>query len=251
VDRAVEQRALQAVPPQTERASLARGKAEALRPRMPRLKLRLRPEDDTKDLAVRVDGVQQPRELLPAGLPVDPMVHRVQVARPGYQPAELDLPAPAEGAMVVLDVPALAPMPTESLLSRADPLSVEAIAASRARRTVGFVVAGFGGVGIVASGILGGLALAQAGKTGDACASPCYEFRADGSRNDAFNKATDEYKRGTTYADIATVAAVVGAAAGIVGVYLVISSKPRAAGQLRLGPRFDGAGAGASLGGIF
>jgi hypothetical protein len=245
--RAVEQRALQAVPPQAERAALAHGKAEALRPRMPRLKLRLQPQDDTKDLAVRVDGVEQPRELLPAGLPVDPTAHRVLVARPGFQPTELELPAPAEGAMVVLDVPALAPMPTESLLSRADPLSVEAIAASRARRTVGFVVAGFGGLGIVTSGILGGLALSQAGKAKDACPSPCYGDNADGSVNGNVAKATDEYKRGTTFADIATVSFVVGAAATLAGVYLVLTSSPKRTAQVYLAP---GSG-GAMVGGKF
>lgn len=249
--RAVEQRALQAVPPQTERATLAHDKAEALRPRMPRLKLRLQPQDDTKDLAVRVDGVEQPRELLPAGLPIDPMPHRVQVARPGFQPTELELAAPAEGAQVVLDVPALTPMPSDALLSRGDPLSVEAIAASRARRTVGFVVAGFGGAGIITSAVLGGLALAQVGKVEDACPAPCYRLNADGSVNKAAALANDEYKRGTTLADIATVSFAVGAVATAVGVYLVITSSPKRAGHVYLAPKVAQSDGGLLLGGAF
>lgn len=232
--RQLEDRAARATPPQTDRAEFAHERAEALRPRLSRLRLLLAPETKAlAKLAITIDGNAVERSLYEAGVPVDPGRHEIAVGAPGRQDWTDTVMVAGEQQSVAVDVPALqiavAPVrPVQVDLAEAD-----RIAAARARRTAGFVVGGVGALSLGAGLLFGALAL---GEDDDAvCASPCYTTEPDGSPGRALASARDAYDRQNTYGWVSNVGIGVGLAALGVGTYLVLTS-PKTKARARFTP---------------
>src|SRR4029079_4432145 len=93
--RAVEQRALRSVPPQTGRVELARQHAEALLPKVSRLHISLDPKIDARVVEVRVDGALLVTEALSEGTPFDAGKRTIRASAPGKLPAELSVDVPS------------------------------------------------------------------------------------------------------------------------------------------------------------
>jgi hypothetical protein len=217
--RAVEQRALQMNPPQLDRAELAREHAAQLRPRIPRVRIIVPSTPRLEGLVVSVDGARQETDMLEQGIPLDPGPHVLKAEAKGRMPKEQTFEAPPEGTTVSIDLPVLdvmAPLPPSPIASGNDAATVEAVAAARARRTAGFIVAGTGGVALVTSGVFGGLALSKSSEA--KCGANCYDT--------ALDSAKDAYRTSGAYADISTIAGIVGLVAAGVGVYLIVTGRP-------------------------
>lgn len=218
--RAVEQRALQMNPPQLDRAELAREHAAQLRPRIPRIRIVVPSTPRLEGLVVSIDGTKQESDMLEQGIPLDPGPHVLRAEAKGRVPKEQPFKAPPEGTTGSIDLPvldqAVAAPPPAAANAGNDAATVEAVAAARARRTAGFIVAGAGGLGLVGSGVFGALALTKVDDT--KCPAVC--------TGQTLKDKEDAYRTSGAYADISTVTGIVGIVAAGVGVYLIVTGRP-------------------------
>lgn len=231
--RAVEQRALRSIPPATARATFAHEHAEALRPRLAKLRVMVDPRVDTRQIEVRVDGVVQSPELWELGFPADAGERRVRASAPGKIAVELKVNVvvgPTEAAVTIPpleDAPVVSDSPMED-----GARALELLAGARARRTAGFVTGGVGLAFVAAGATFGALALAARSEA-NGCGDPCYSTVRDSDqrevRNPALRDASAAYDRGTVFANLSTGAFALGAVGVGVGLYLVLTSAPRRA----------------------
>jgi hypothetical protein len=250
--RAVEQRALRSVPPQTGRVEFARQHAEALQPKVSRLKMTLDPKIDARSVEVRVDGALLVTEALSEGTPVDPGKRVVRVSAPGKRPAELPVDVPnGPSTTIPLTIPALVDAPAAPAPAGATSLQdAEAVASARARRTAGYVTGGIGLAFVAAGAVFGALALNK--RSESACAettvrgvSGCFTQRADGKPNPELDRANQAYDDAVVFANLSTGAFILGAIGAGVGMYLILTAKTSApsTGVRAITPRPFGLGA--------
>ncbi|HWN71658.1 MAG TPA: tetratricopeptide repeat protein [Haliangium sp.] len=102
----------------TQRAQVARTRATALEPRLPRLRIRLTANHDLDGLIVRRDGVPVPATVLGTTVYIDPGEHEVMAHAPGYQPFATRVTL-FEAEERTIEIPALTPMPEPPM--RTDP----------------------------------------------------------------------------------------------------------------------------------
>jgi hypothetical protein len=91
------------------RARIARERAAALQPRLPRLQLRLPPAHAVAGLVIKRDGTPVPASVLGTAVYVDPGAHQVTATAPGYAPFELEVTL-AEAENRTVEIPALVPL---------------------------------------------------------------------------------------------------------------------------------------------
>jgi len=232
---AVEQQARAATPPNDSRALFARQHAEALEPRLSRLRITVPDEARAPGLVVKVDG-EPKTEALWGGVVVDAGTRVVEVSAQGKKTLSLPVKIDDEGVLRSVTIPALEDAPVVPPEGRVtgDLADVEAYAASRARRTTGFVVAGVG-LAMVVTGSALGVAAILADDEAHEC-NPCYAGSPEARDSD---RATD---RALLFANVSNVVLPLGIIGAAVGTYLVLSARGprRAALAPALSPRASG-----------
>ena len=246
---------------QPDRERLARKRAAALEPRLPKLVIDVS-SGAPQGLEVKRDGVAIGAAAWGTDIPVDPGVHRVVVSAPGKQSWEtsvtavegkaVHVAAPRDLQAVIASAvappsppPAAEPAPAASALSAASfpPPIVENVGATQ--RTLGWIVTGVGAAGI---GVGAGFGLSSIGKRNES-RSHCTVDQCDatgvGLRDDAMRAG-----------NVATIATIAGGAAVLGGLLLVLTA-PRStgakerAGKLHAVPNVAMGGGGITLQGVF
>jgi hypothetical protein len=222
--RVLEDKARAATPPQPDRAQFAQERAEALRPKLSRLRITLAPE--TRALAglkVTIDGVAIAPELFDVGTPVDIGKRRVAAVAPDR--AEWSQTVAVDDDKLRLDVriPPLAPAPAPSAKPAAtvDLAQADRLMAHSSQRVVGLAAGGIGVASLVTGAVFGFLAL---GASNDArCAAPCLP-----GQSGTYDAAESAYHRGSAFAWVSNVAIGAGLIGIAVGAYLVLTATPAA-----------------------
>lgn len=213
----------QRLSPTDERSGIARDRAAALEPRLPKLVLRLAEGAPPEAVVVR-DGVELGPASLGLGLPVDPGQHSVIVRAPGRVDRHYDLSlAEGEARELHLEVGAPEPAvateisPPQPQLHSGTSSELNVLSPSESTspsRTAGYVLTGVGAAGLVAGFVTGGLALSRKSEMEDNC-------DARGACNQT---GLDAAESGDTFATISTVTFGVGALGVALGTVLLLTS---------------------------
>lgn len=232
----------------TDREETARKRAEALRPRVPRLTVTVSDEVAAqKGLVVTRDGAPIDAGVWGRELPIDPGEHRIAAAAPGKQPWEARVEV-AEGAVVPVVVPVLADEPGKSG-GPAGPGAARTDGPSGKGQRIAAVAAGVVGLTGVAVGTIFGL---MASSTWDDAQAGCVGGAPDRCTPDAQSLGDDA----STQATVSTIGFVVGGVglAGAAVLWLTAPSAPSRApsgATVRVAPWAAATGAGISAGGRF
>ncbi len=223
------------------RVTYAKGRADAVDKRVPRLSIRIDGVAPAGTVVLRDEQELGPPSL-GVSLPVDPGVHVVVVHADGRADTRADislvegetrqltvaLGAPLGAAASPPASPADAPKSSPSLTS-APAASYTSIVAPETRSTYAYAFLGAGAVGIGIGAVAGAMALSKAGSVKDACGS------GYATCTDASVSAAQDGKMLTT---ASTVAFAAGAAFAGVGIYLLLTpaSSAPAKAALRVAP---------------
>lgn len=210
---------------QADREQIARGRAEALEPKLHRLALRV--EDTTEGLTVeRVEVTSGRREALSratwgVALPIDPGSYRVTASAPGKTPWSSNVTIPPEAGTQTVAIPALAagaasPADTASKEPTPPPPADEGEEVWSTQHWIGL---GIGAVGIVGFGVSGVLAALAVGKNGDAD-ELCGEDSATCTTQEGVDASTDAQGLGNA----ATGALVAGGVLTTIGVIVFLAA---------------------------
>lgn len=220
-----------------EREPIAVESADALEPQLSYLTLEV-PVPLDPSLEIKRDGQLIPEAVWNTAIPVDPGPHTVEVSAPGKKPWSTQITIAAGPGQHSVAIPLLedAPLPPPPVLS-APPVEQKPIAESSRSSTVGWVLLGAGGAGLITSGVL---ALLARGDDSDADA----ECRPD--RPALCNPAGVELAQSArTKATWAGLSAGVGMAALGAGVTLLLTapSSSQSAGSMAVRAQLLGGGA--------
>lgn len=201
------------------RAEEARKRAEALKPRLATIVLKVPAASAGAPLSI--DGVA----VKPTGsIPLDPGQHSLKVDESKvlvFEIAEAEKDKP-------IDVPAL-PVPVASTTEKPPVVVTPAPPPDDTLRSTSYVVGGVGAAGLIAGTVLGVVALSKASSVKDACTA--YPHCPPSSRDDVQSK-DDSARAFGTASTIAFVAGGVLLAGGVV-LYLVAPKDKRDVGLLR------------------
>lgn len=233
----------------TDVTSVAPGRIEALRARIP--KLVVRRSEDSRAATISIDGVRMGDAVVGKEMPVDPGSHLVEASAKGFQPfsqrvevAEKETKT-VEVALVPVEQPGA--VPADAAGASSAPASTSAdTGTSHKTNIVPYVVGGAGVATLAASGVF---FLLRAGAVSDldgACGADRLHCPPD-------NQSTID--RGKTYTTLANVTLAVGVVALGTGTVLYFTSQnkrsPSSSASLGLAPVAPGAPAGASFVGRF
>jgi hypothetical protein len=238
--------ALQVLSPADERRPAVQRLADAMEKRIPRLFIELAPGAPPGTRVSR-DSVDLGAASLGVGLPVDPGRHLVIATAPGRLERRYDVEV-AEGKtekLVVEPGEERAPEPPPSTAKPAPTRApaptppADRTASSGGTRTLGFVVAGAGALGILTGSVTGIIALQKKSAMLDDCeqVDSGYACGPDG---------LDAARSGDTFATVSTIAFAAGAIAGGAGLWLILSSNDESETALVATPAQNGAMVGLS-----
>jgi hypothetical protein len=233
-----------------DRESLARKRAEALRPRLPRLIIRLSPEAAAiGGLKITRDGAEIDRALLDQPILLDPGPHRLVVSAPGKQQVEHAVTG-EETRTAEWTVPALSPLsgpaagpvtPPGAGGDTAAPAPGKSKPGSTQRAiAVGAGVLGLGGV------VVGSIFGLKAMSTWNDALGKCVDEATDKCGPEARAKGDDA----STSATVSTIAFGIGAVGLAAGAVLWITA-PTGSGEAFLAPRIGRDSTGVDLAGRF
>jgi hypothetical protein len=224
------QEVAQRLPAGDERQGIAKQRARALEPRLPKLAIRLAATAPA-GTQVQRDDVELGAASLDTPLPVDPGPHSVTATAPDHEPRRFEVTL-REAESQTIDV--------EPGAKRATNLVAEVTsdqAPSSSQRTVGYVLGGVGLVGLAVGTVAGVMVLERKSTVDDNCDA------AKRCNTEGFDAA----ESGRTLGIVTTAGLVVGALGVASGAYLILSSPkeqgPRTALVTSASPR----GAGLSL----
>lgn len=239
--------ALQVLSPTDERRPAVERLAEAMEKRVPRLFIELAPGAPAGTRVAR-DSVDLGAASLGVGLPVDPGRHLVIATAPGrlerrydvevaegktqkivVEPGEVRSPTPPSQASPA--APAPAPRATTNLPDQP--------AGAGGTRTLGYVVAGTGVLGILAGSVTGIIALQRKNAMLDDC-------QKDDNGYACGTAGLDAASEGETFATVSTIAFAAGAVATGAGLWLILSSDERSETALVASPNPSGVTIGLS-----
>jgi hypothetical protein len=212
-----------------------------------------------KDIAVTRDDAEVSQASWGVALPVDVGSHTVSASAAGYKSFTTTINVAKDGEKKEVVVPALeaapvaanatptpapAPMPTPAPVE-AKPADADARSGASSQKTIGFVVAGVGVVGVAVGAVTGLMAKSKIDDGKSVCPN-------DGGC--ASQSAVDAVDSGKSLGTVSTIAFAAGGVALVTGVVLVLTSpsKPSAsAARLRVVPAAGPSTAGLSLSGAF
>lgn len=243
---------------QADREQIARGRAEALEPKLHRLALRV--EDASEGLTVeRVETVSGRRESLSratwgVALPIDPGTYRITASAPGKTPWSSNVTIPPDAGTQTVAVPSLvAGAATETPPPPKETTPPPAGEVEESWSTQHWIGLGIGAVGIVGFGVSGALALVAVGKNGDAD-DLCGEGSATCTTQEGVDASSDAQGLGNA----ATGALVAGGVLTTIGVIIFLAAPYEKETAAKIGgtsvaltPSAPNADAGMSLGGRF
>jgi hypothetical protein len=241
---------------QPEREKVARKRAAALEPRLPRLAVDV--TGAPVGLEVKRDALVVAPSAWGTPVPVDPGTHRISVTAPGKEPWETTVTT-REGKVARVSVPrdlpdlGVAIVPAPPAPEPPEPAAVQAAAFPEpiveghggTQRAIGWVVTSLGVAGV---GVGAGFGLSSLGKR-NAARAHC---NAVGCDSDGVRLRDDAFRNG----NIATISMIAGGAALAGGLLLVLTA-PRDAppresvGRIRAVPITAIGGGGLSLQGVF
>lgn len=196
----------QKLPSSDERSAVAKSRADALEPRLPKLVLRLAPGAPAGTRVLR-DGVELKAASLDSALPVDPGKHLIEVTAEGRAPGRFEISL-GEGELVERQV---APGPARSTSA----FEASTVSPSGSdTRTLGWVLGGVGLAGVVTGAVTGMLVLDRKSVVDDNC-------DADKRCN---QQGVDAADSGRTLGTISGLSFIVGGVALAAGAYFVLSS---------------------------
>jgi hypothetical protein len=224
--------------------AIARGRAEALEPKLVRLTVQVPETSRVPGLVVTRDGAKLAAGELGVAIPVDPGEHVVGASAAARTPWETSVTVRDASATVAVPLLEPAPVALVDAPPAAPPASSIDHGGEHASwwtplRTTGVVVAGVGVVGLVTGAVLG---LAAKSSYDDARVR-C----ADGARGCPASAVSDSDSAYGT-ATGATVVFVVGAAAALGGAALVLFSPPPTPRDAKSGRARPSGASGASAG---
>jgi hypothetical protein len=209
-----------------KRADVARGRAQALEPKLNRLTIAVAPSIPRSGLQVLRDGIPVGEEELGLSTPVDPGAHVVMVSAPGHKTRSFDARVESEGQAATVHVdslddesalsppppaPAPNPPPTPIELPAAEPPPVSDRGASR--RWIGLGVGGLGVIGVGVGSALGLVAMSKRDQSNSGPSAPC---DASNHCSPAGLSLRSEAGSAASGANIAFIAGGVALAAGVV-----------------------------------
>jgi len=242
---------------QPDREKLARKRAAALEPRLPKLVVEV--SGAPPGLEVKRDGIVIGAAAWGTPIPVDPGSHKITATAPGKQTWETTvtsaeskttkvvIPRDLPAAPVVAGAPvapgAEAAPPANPVAQNFPPPVVES--AGSTQRTIGWIVTGVGAVGI---GLGAGFGLSSMSKRDESrthCVVDACDAEGVSLRDDALSRG-----------NIATIATIAGGAAVVGGLILVLTApkgteKSERAGKIRAVPSASVGGGGFMLQGAF
>jgi hypothetical protein len=230
----------------------AKHELEAIASRVPSIVINVKGPDAPR---VTLDGIDVPGAALGVKRPVDAGKHLIKVTAAGFAPGEATvslLEGKRESITIELkpgqdtSVPPVTLLAKSSPPSKSEPTSALGSAApaesapdhleakSSTKRTLGFVILGVGGAGLLVGGITGGLALA---KHGDITKS-CPEGHCPPGQEASLQPAIDSYG---TMGTLSTIGFVAGGALTATGVLLILTAPKGTIAQATVTP-FLGSG---------
>lgn len=211
----------------------AQGVLDGALPKIAKLKIIVSP--NVEGLVVKVSDKPVPSALIGAERPTDPGTHTVVAEAPGHAPAQAEVtlkeggresvnltltPLPEEAA------PATPATPQDAAPAAPGPAATPADAgAGGSDKTLAYTLLGIGGVGIVAGGVTGFLAMSRKGDLDDKCETP----------STCPDSAQDTIDSAKSMALISTIGFGVGIASAAVGTFLLLSDDGSAPASAELG----------------
>lgn len=207
---------------QGDRAQIARRQVDLFRPQIPQLTLVL-PPGAPDDLRVLCDGAPVDRSTLGAALPLDPGAHVITTSAPQHTSSEVRLKlARGQQLRLELTVGAAIAAPTGPVAAAPNAattppsaLAEDGSHSTSGRRVGAYVAGGVGLAGLILSGVLGGLAIAEK-STVDASCKPTSDPATLGCHGDGYAASQRMQKLGLW----STVGFGVGAAASVTAIVL-------------------------------
>jgi hypothetical protein len=199
---------LQKLPPSDERSTLAKARAQALEPRLPKLTVRLAPNAPSNSRVLR-DGVELKSASLDTALPVDPGKHLIEVSAPGHAPRVYEFSLD-EGEQRTREV---APGKALDGTSGAGGDASADTSSGSGKRTLGWVLGGVGVAGLAVGAVTGVMVLGKKSTVDDNC-------NADKRCN---AEGADAAESGKTLGTVSGISFIVGGVALAAGAWLVLS----------------------------
>lgn len=136
---------------QAERETVARDRANALAPKLARVKIRMNPPTPA-GLELQIDGRSVGAAVLDTETPIDPGEHRIRATAPGKQPKDTSVTIAPTATVAVVDLGNLDDVPVETPPAPIGP-PVQEERQERARTWQKPLAIGTGVVGVVALGL--------------------------------------------------------------------------------------------------
>jgi hypothetical protein len=237
----------------SRRERVARARADALLPRLVRLRLAV--ADPLPAMEVEVGERPWPEASWGLAIPVDPGTVRIAAMADGYEPWSTDVVAVEEGATVDVEVPPLTPLPEPEPIVPEPEISAPPVASpvlpegdgGAGLRTAGWIVSGVGAAALAAGGALGIVALTEWN------GASCEPAAAGGVVCDT-QADVDQARGAETPADASTGLFIGGGVVLGVGVVLLIVGATQGGGDeaaFRVIPVLSPDGVGVGVGGRF
>jgi hypothetical protein len=235
---------------QPDREATAAERANALAPRLTRLKIVVPQEARALGLEIRADGTLQPEESWDVAIPVDPGPVVIRVSAPTKQDWGTVVDVQGEGKTAEITIPILKdaepvappphvlPIPQPGYEPKPPPPASSSSWGTQ--KIVGVAVAGAGVVGVAVGSIFGVVAISKWNGGADCPNDKCVN-------NDAQQKAQDA----KTFGNVSTVLFVVGGAALAGGAVLYFTAPKQSSVSVGLSPILSPSAGGASLTGRF
>lgn len=233
-----------------EREKTARERIAAIEPKLGKLVIDIAPANVVSGLTVTRAGISITSAALGTPLPVDAGTYAVQVTAPGYKAWDTKVEV-TNGKETRVAIPALVKIPVDTPPPVAkveeEPKPPPSPPPSSSKRTIGFVAAGVGVVGLGVGTFFGVRTLSKKSSSDDNClGGVCTEKGA---------KLMDEAYSASTFANIGLGVGLVGVG---VGTYLILTSSssnapaPAAKGRAwQVTPSVGKDGGGVAFGGAF
>lgn len=216
---------------QTEREELSKKKVAELEPKLGHISFQVDPEH-AEGLRITKDGEVVAEAVWGTPLPADGHSYRIEAQAPGFQAFRVDV-AVEDGHVTNVIIPSLHPAepePAKGPISEPRPAQDNANPGST-QRTVGWVIAGTGALGLAAGSVLGILALSKNGASKEHCEPQ--------DPNLCSSEGIALRDNALMFGDAATVAFGVGGALALGGLIVVLTA-PHKSDQVAFTPTLGG-----------